>query len=413
MRFKREERRMPELSSRTGRAMGTGGLLLSLLFLLAAGEGLIPVNLTPEELRADGGPAARRGPGPRKAAPGEPPGIPSLHLAARRGRSGTVEELLSRGHSPDTVDRFGATPLMVGARRNHRGVVRQLLEAGASTEARDRHGSTPLMYAASGGHPETLRILIESGARVEAESPSGATALFDAALEGHERSVKLLLEHGANPDRWDRVGGTPFSRALLADHPKVARKLLRRSDSPARQARSTPALVHAAHHGRVGLTRRLLELGGPSDGVYWYGTPPLVAAARERNTRVVKMLLEAGSSPDVRTRRPAQPGVTPLMAAVMITYQPFRLRGGKAIIRELLHRGASLEAREDAGSMTPLMYASQVNPSILKLLLEHGADPYRTNSRGQSTLDLLRMNTRPFPSKIVDPYLNRPGKSGN
>jgi len=77
----------------------------------------------------------------------------ALHLAARKGHSAVVGELLSHGADIEGPDAYGMTPLMHAALGGAHGCVRALLgsQPAASTEPRDQRGRTALHHAAAAG----------------------------------------------------------------------------------------------------------------------------------------------------------------------------------------------------------------------------------------------------------------------
>lgn len=65
-----------------------------------------------------------------------------LLAAAKRGDTGKVSALLSKGASVESVDKLGRTPLMLAAMRGHAATVTELLKHGAKPDVRDKQGWT-------------------------------------------------------------------------------------------------------------------------------------------------------------------------------------------------------------------------------------------------------------------------------
>ena len=86
----------------------------------------------------------------------------------------------------------GRTPLMLAAFRGDTAAVINLLERGADVNARDRDGDTALMFAAHGGHGLVVALLLQYGANVYARARNGWTAKKAAQSGLHEQIAGML-----------------------------------------------------------------------------------------------------------------------------------------------------------------------------------------------------------------------------
>jgi ankyrin repeat protein len=123
-------------------------------------------------------------------------GISALHAAAANGHVEVVRELIARGAAVASVDRRGATPLILAAeypalvsdetrgsiepyladwRKCGAEIVRLLLAHGASVDRRDQDGATALTRALHAENVDTVRVLFEHGAAAD-QSEAGALA---------------------------------------------------------------------------------------------------------------------------------------------------------------------------------------------------------------------------------------------
>lgn len=159
--------------------------------------------------------------------------------AIKQDNPRTVQELLSRGFDPDTLDPKGVhglyqalqdgslkvaevliawpktnvewrTPqdesaLMMASLRGHLDLVRKLIDRGADV---NKPGWAPLHYAATNGHLKVMQLLLENHAFIDAQSPNGTTPLMMAAFYGSPEAVKLLLEAGADTAMKNELGLT-------------------------------------------------------------------------------------------------------------------------------------------------------------------------------------------------------------
>jgi len=139
-------------------------------------------------------------------------------LAAEEGHEGVVTLLLGRKDvKSDKPNNDGQTPLHRAARNGHEGVVKILLEPNdVSPNKPDNHGRTPLLGAAIGGHEGVVKFLLERD-DVSPDMPDedGRTPLCWAARNGYEGVVKLLLERDdVTPDKPDNDGQIPLEWAI-------------------------------------------------------------------------------------------------------------------------------------------------------------------------------------------------------
>ena len=86
----------------------------------------------------------------------------------------------------------GRTPLMLAAFRGNTVAVINLLERGADVNARDGDGDTALMFAAYKGHALVVALLLQYGANVYARARNGWTAKKAAQAGLHHELAEML-----------------------------------------------------------------------------------------------------------------------------------------------------------------------------------------------------------------------------
>lgn len=196
-------------------------------------------------------------------------------------------------------------------------------------------------------YPNICRLLIEKGgANVDLRDDNGYTALHFAIEQASDEVACLLIDNGAQVDCTDyRTERTP--------------------------------LILAAVYGRHIVARRLLAAGAMVDrpSPHIHRTPLHVAAAAGHD-RVVKVLLEGGADVDAKD---SYHGSTPLHLCVGRNdiesgdEEESYLASANLLI---CFGGANLHAQTDEGLETPLDVATKAeNESLVRLLLQHGADP--------------------------------------
>jgi ankyrin repeat protein len=345
---------------------------------------------------------------------------PALHWLVRVDEVDTVKQLLQAGADPNTLTDENLSALSLAIANGSIDMVKLLLDAGADANARELSGETMLMSAAAVGVPEVVSALLEHGAEADAlDRDFGQSALMIAAREGHAETVRLLLNAGANPNRHTNIGDTPrfigansvpgFGFGVGIIRGGVPKDRGRREPTPGGM---TP-LLYAARGGYVEVGQLLLDAGAELnsreandiwpllmaisnqqapmalfllqqpevliDSQDWYGRSPIWEAVNVRNIYihnalythdvdrdamlgVVEALLNAGADPNPRTKE------TP----------PFR--------HFLLATTGSLEWVDFTGQTPFLTAALAGDVTVMKLLLEHGADPLIDTFEGTSPL---------------------------
>ena len=335
-------------------------------------------------------------------------GVRPLHAAIEAGDAVLTRRLLDAGADAAALDRAGETPLMIAARVGEPELAMALLEHGAAVDARDEQfGQTALMIAAREGHLETARVLVAAGADVDAqtkpeapprfippsESPEGLsrgagiiragwpdgrgkrfpaggskTPLSYATREGQLELARLLVENGASLELADGNGVTPLLNAI------VNASILR--------------VNRTGTSDHLKIAQLLLDAGANVNAADWYGETPLWAAVDVRNLELgrdgndrgvrdeafalIRRLLEAGADPNARTREYPHERrfilvVVGSVSWVDLTGQTPFLRAAAAgdvdVMRLLLEHGADPNIATDAGT-TPLMVAAGVNWAV-------------------------------------------------
>ncbi len=270
-------------------------------------------------------------------------GVSPLSLACQNGDTAMVELLLERGANPNTTLRGGETALMTAARTGKVGPVSALLQRGANLAARERRGQTALMWVAAEGHTDVVAMLINAGADIHATLPdSGFTPFFFAARDGRAGVVRALLKAGVD------VNAPMEPRKATA---KGARK-------------GTSALLLAVENGHFELALELVEAGADVNDQRSGFTP----------LHVMTWVRKPQRGED--DGDPAPQGSGNLNSL--------------QFIRELAKRGADVNAAlktgkggaglfSKAGATPFLMAASTADIAYLRLLIELGADPLRSN----------------------------------
>jgi ankyrin repeat protein len=134
------------------------------------------------------------------------------------------------------------------------------------------------------------------------------------------------------------------------------------ADEPRKPDGSTP-LMWATFEGDVEEAARLIKAGADVKAMNSYGVNALHLAADTANTELIRLLLKAGADPE----SPNPDGETALHVVAR--------SGNVEAAKLLLNAGAKVDAVEQFGGQTPLMWAAaRRHPKMVELLLSKGAD---------------------------------------
>ena len=288
-----------------------------------------------------------------------------------------------------------------------------LLGAGADPNAANPGGETALMTAARTGKVDAVTLLLDRGAAVNArEGVRGQTALMWAVLENHPAVVELLIAKGADINAQTNVsvpdGTDGVPKATSGDIGAHGPGIYRSRAVPSPSGAMT-ALLFAAREGNLEMARILVDARADLERPSANGTRPLVVAIANNHIELALFLLDKGADPDaadsfykrsplfaaVERRNPDYTRDTP--APVADTRDPMD------VIKALLARGANPNARANTtpfrgfyqvsanwanfDGQTPFLRAAlSGDVTLMRLLLEHGADPNIPTSDGATPL---------------------------
>jgi uncharacterized protein len=360
-------------------------------------------------------------------------GATPLSLACENGGVELVRLLLDAGADPNEALPNGETALMMAARTGNSDTLALLIERGANVNATENlRGTTPLMWAAAYENPTAVKLLIERGAEVDAHSkvvPRGRRPYLAPTVQSRLNSfVREIGQAGRRLTSGSALGDVPpddpREAARLATQREAAVKALAAAPGPAATGGDddvdfapqpenrapemwggvTP-LVFAARQGDIASVEVLLEHGAEVNGQTEGGWTALLAAVQDRNYKLAQLLLEHGADPKIQNNG----GWSPLYLAT----DNRNIEGGDyptrkadmdhlAIIERLIERGADVNTRMHSSTetrtifthqwlyedgATPFLRAAQSSDiELMRVLLEHGADPKLATDDGTTPL---------------------------
>lgn len=277
---------------------------------------------------------------------------------------------------------------------------------GFHIESVDGRKHTALSEASCQGHAHVVRFLLEAGADPNTRSDTGRSALWRAAFNGHQEVLQLLLEAGADPDHADLtsmenvfdVAKTDEIRQILTEwDPSYTAVLKERRRLAILAAVESRIRTQAERDERAKqlLREELVNLAGKGD----------VAALRD----LLLMMADEADQTNTRPRATADARNSQGQSLLSIAVQ----RDDEKMVEFLLTQWKTCDKdRWDLadGEISTQAKVFKTNPNArdlkgwspaciavfhnsrksLRLLLEHGADPYLKSSYNKNAWDLAK-----------------------
>ncbi|CAH1114326.1 unnamed protein product [Psylliodes chrysocephalus] len=338
-------------------------------------------------------------------------GKTSLHYAASRGLQNVLLLLINRKANVNLTDNEKNTPLHLASLNGHENCAKALLYSSPDVELNigNSFGDTPLILASRWGYCDIVKILLENGASVIVKNKRNQT-VFEVAPNFY--IVRLCEKYSARQyKKTDKI--IEFSNISLVTSQQDNCKSHGIRPKSTDQFKKIELLLKSIENNDFPLTCFYLGYGNNNiqtvDGNKCHplcvcdkckneqfddykddnthasinvnmcdasGYTPLHTAAKFGRTEILRLLLDSGALPNVKTFKTLY---TPLHLACIEE----RIQ----IVRELLKCGECRVDEQDAKGNTPLYYTcAKGNTKIAEILLSNGADCNKKNFAGESAL---------------------------
>jgi uncharacterized protein len=269
-------------------------------------------------------------------------------------------------------------------------------------------GVAPLYAATVHNNTEAVQLLLELGADSNLKNVDVSVPLSCACQYGHKAVVELLLQHGADIRATVEGGGYPGVTVLMlavhSGHLDVAKVLLAKGanvNAVDQGRRSALTFAAAARSNRAALVKLLLQHGADPRLRSKMGESPLLSAVVSGDAECTQLLVDAGA--DVNTRCGlALPSTNELLESAGI--EGVTVTTVHGIVTVVLADGSQQPlptALRDVivSDMTKTVLLAADTPAVVKVLLAAGADVHATTGLGNTCLHTAA--ARNYPASVL------------
>ncbi|CAF1146844.1 unnamed protein product [Adineta ricciae] len=293
-------------------------------------------------------------PSPRPTTAGPPDRAlnQKFHVAALTGNLDVLQELVTKARIPiDCRDRENSTALLLSCARGHYSCAEYLLANGADPNARRLTGASPLYFASSYHHTRIVELLLNKHkAVVDLSTFDGSAPLHVACENGFADIVQLLISAQANVNAKMNDGTTAVMLACQNGHLPVVQLLV-----------ST---------GQCDLNLKRLD-----------SVTPLLLVVQNGHEAIFDYLLANVDNIKETIDFPREDGASPIFKACQ--------KGYESLVNKLLKFKPNLGLLKNGESC--LHAATMFNhASIVRNLLDNGANPLLNNWEGMTAVDLAK-----------------------
>jgi len=303
-------------------------------------------------------------------------------------------------------------------------------------------GMTALAYAARDGRTDVAALLLEAGADVNQPTVGdGSTPLLVAIINGNFDLAMMLLGVGGDPNLFSEDGVGPLFATI--NNEWALRTWYPQPTASKQQNTSYLELMDALLHAgadpdaRVNTHVWYAAYNAGRMGVDFSGATAFWRAAYSLDVTAMRMLIEVGADPDIRTQKPPQrrrrdddeevevdksglspvpvggPAVHPLHAASGVGYGTSRVgqqhrfvhAGWVPAVKYLVEElGVDVNLRDHEGYSALHNAAARGDNELVEYLVSKGADIMVVGRKGQTTVDMANsphQRVQPYPETVA------------
>jgi len=213
--------------------------------------------------------------------------------------------------------------------------------------------------------------------------------LNEAAYKGDTKEVVRLLQQGAHVDAANKYGARAIDFAAMRGYTEMARILIDAGANIEQKSGKyeNTVLMHAVEKkGSLEVLQMLIAASANVNVTDKAGKTALFGACYSGNAEAAKLLLAAGAKVDHADNN----GIQPIHFAVDKGYERSHTLRHEEVVKVLLDADAKIDA-QDKNGWQPIHYAADgVNVSLVKFLIESGADINAPSIDGLTPLQIAK-----------------------
>lgn len=253
-------------------------------------------------------------------------------------------------------------------------------------------------WALQGGFHALLYMFLVRLAELGPECPTIVQYAFTTAARcGSNWGIQVLQRRNADIDTLNDNGASALVEAVVIDDLEAAQTLLANGANPNGNhgALDKRPLILAAIQGSTEIVKLLLQFGADLHVVDSVGLSALYWAVSGNQLDTARFLLSRGA--DVNK---GFDGSTPLQSAITSAITENQLE----MLYLVLEHGADVNAAGDGGNLNPPLIRAAIasNADLVRFLLSKGADVHARDDGGLSALDWARMSVCEETAAILE-----------
>ncbi|MBM3580169.1 MAG: hypothetical protein FJX34_05295, partial [Alphaproteobacteria bacterium] len=245
--------------------------------------------------------------------------------------------------------------------------LRSLLESGANPDSRYAIGRSLLHQVGHPNYETLLELMLEKNADIDLRDGENVSPLILACHLNETKSAEILIRNNANVDLQDISGWSALMKTSFRGNIDVAKSLIKKGANPnLKSSAGISALFLAAVEGHNEIAEFLIQNKAEVNVTNHEGVTILIMAAFHGNIELAKILL--------RNKADASPKDNQNFTALDYLIQYHETKLDPELLELMLQAGADPNTQDPDGTALLMRQVVLENSANAKILIEHGAN---------------------------------------